>query len=575
MIFLTPESGDYRSNRVIRWVNHYRGALLIATLSLLYFALLEGPASAYGRFLMMAHLGLFLAWQPLVRSEVRLAPFHLLGLSAVMALVIAWLNWTLVTFWLMVLAGLVGGRVFFYSGRGPRIFYLLALAYVVAALLLWAVPSAVVEVGYNAAVMAAIKRYVFPLMLVAMALVPLGRSEDKGDEAIDLVYALFIVFLLIGLTQGAIAFTLLHRGDYIQALLTMVLSAAGVLLFVSWLWNPRVGFSGLSAIASRYALSVGLPLEQWLHSLTDLYARESDSFRLLEVACLYMVRNLPWISGGVWRAEGRAGMFGTSDVKETEFHHQGLTLVIYTRHELSPSVRWHFDLVAQLLAHFFQAKESDRELREMAYIQAVHETGARLTHDVKNLLQSLNTLVFAAQKESDAGDPSYQALLRRQLPAITLRLEQTLERLRDPELDPAEKMRAVDWWAELRRSYPVKDIHFEIEGEVSEATIPATLFSHAAENLLQNAVDKRAVEPGIGLSATLLFGAQGVSLVVGDTGSPVRAEIAEDIGKRPVFSAKGFGIGLYQLARSASLYGYRLELRANQPGRVVWALTAI
>ncbi|MCK9285070.1 MAG: hypothetical protein M0P39_12410 [Rhodocyclaceae bacterium] len=573
---IPPGLGDYRSNTVVRWVNHYRGALLIATLTLLYLALLEGPASAYGRGLMMAHFGLFLLWQPLVRSEVRLAPFHLIGLSLVTLLAIAWLNWTLVAFWLMVLAGLVGGRVFFYSGRGPRIFYLLALMYVVAALLLWAIPSAVPEVAYSANVMAALKRYLFPAMLLAMALAlaPLGRSEDKGDEAIDLAYALFLVFLLVGLTQGAIAYTLLHKADYLSALLTMVLSVAAILMLVSWLWNPRVGFSGLSTIASRYALSIGLPLEQWLHSLTDLYERESDPFRLLEDACLYMVRNLPWVSGGIWRTGGQTGMFGLSDVRETEFRHQGLILVLYTRHELSPSVKWHFDLVSQLLAHFYRAKESDRELREMAYIQAVHETGARLTHDVKNLLQSLNTLVFAAQQDGDGGGASYQALLRRQLPAITLRLEQTLERLRDPEFDHSEKVRAIDWWVELQRSYPAKGVGFEIGGTADDAKIPAALFTHAAENMLQNAIDKRAIEPGIEVTARLLFDAGGVTLTVSDSGSPVRPEIAADVGERPVFSAKGFGIGLYQLARSAGLHGYLLELRSNQPGKVVWALVA-
>lgn len=556
-----------------RWIDRWRGGVLIAMLALLHLALLQSPESAFGRTLMMAHFGAFLLWQPLVRSEVRLAWLHLAGLSLVMLLAIVWMNWMLMALWLMVLAGLVGGRVFFHSDRGTRLFFLLALSYLVAVLLLWAVPRAVPELGYSHDAVTLLRRYAFPVILFAMVVVPVEKSEDAREEAIDLVYTMFVVFLLIALTQGTVAYALLYKGDYLTALVKAMLALAAVLVLVSWMWSPRLGFSGLSAIASRYALSIGLPLEQWLHSLTELYERESSPLRMLEGACLYMVRNLPWISGGTWKAGGREGSFGQASLISTPFSHEGLELTLYTRHSLSPSLKWHFDLVAQLLAHFYRAKESDRDLREMAYVQAVHETGARLTHDVKNLLQSLNGLIFAARQEGETGGAAYQSLLSRQLPVVAKRLEQTLAKLKYPDLDKTEYVSIGEWWTGLQCGHPYQGVVFSSEGDLSGGHLPGTLFTHACENLLQNAVEKRQMEPGIRIEVCLSMGPDGrASLSVIDSGSAIAEGVARDLGVRPVLSEKGFGISLYQLARGAALNGYCLELAENRPGLVVWVL---
>ena len=82
------------------------------------------------------------------------------------------------------------------------------------------------------------------------------------------------------------------------------------------------------------------------------------------------------------------------------FRRDGLTLELYTRSGLSPSLIWHFNLVTQVLEQYFRAKQKEQEYLELAYMKAIHETGARLTHDMKNLLQSLGSLVFAAQGSS-------------------------------------------------------------------------------------------------------------------------------------------------------------------------------
>jgi hypothetical protein len=86
-------------------------------------------------------------------------------------------------------------------------------------------------------------------------------------------------------------------------------------------------------------------------------------------------------------------------------------------------------LLGQLLGEFYAAKLREQTLRQASYLQAVHETGAALTHDVKNLLQSLNVLCSVAAQDDS---PQLQALIRRQLPAITQRLQATLDKLQRP-----------------------------------------------------------------------------------------------------------------------------------------------
>ena len=67
-----------------------------------------------------------------------------------------------------------------------------------------------------------------------------------------------------------------------------------------------------------------------------------------------------------------------------------------------PTLHWHLHLLGQLLGEFYVAKLREEKLRQASYLQAVHETGARMTHDIKNLLQSLNVLTSVAARDEGA-----------------------------------------------------------------------------------------------------------------------------------------------------------------------------
>ena len=90
-------------------------------------------------------------------------------------------------------------------------------------------------------------------------------------------------------------------------------------------------------------------------------------------------------------------------------------------------MRWHVEWLLRLAAEFYLVKRQTHQLQRMGYLQAVYETGARVTHDVKNILQSMQGLCYAASQPGDAAQLA--SLLSRQLPQITERLKVTLEKL--------------------------------------------------------------------------------------------------------------------------------------------------
>ena len=165
----------------------------------------------------------------------------------------------------------------------------------------------------------------------------------------------------------------------------------------------------------------------------------------------------------------------------------------------------------------------------------------------------------------------FQRLLRRQLPVITQRLQQTLDKLRRPEEQPVVWQRAASWWADLGQRYGSAAIDFTEGGIDPAAEVPSGMFNSVAENLLQNALDKRLHETGLRISASFSAG-EAIEFSVCDSGSPIADDLAAKLMRGPVESAGGFGIGLYQVARQAEGLGYRLELQANQAGHVCFRL---
>jgi signal transduction histidine kinase len=277
------------------------------------------------------------------------------------------------------------------------------------------------------------------------------------------------------------------------------------------------------------------------------------------------------VQGGFWQTATDAGEFGSISKNSIEYTNQELHLRVFTRQKMSPSLQWHFHLLGQLLGEFYIAKLREKKLQQQTYVQAVHETGARMTHDVKNLLQSLNVLCAAAARDDGQDSAELSALIRRQLPAITQRLQQTVDKLQKPQTDSGRFIQAKVWWDGLLRTYQNHDIRFDA-GEINEgALLPKELFDSAADNLLQNALRKKKQGEKLDVRASFTCG-EVIQLEVCDSGAPVPTEVLKGLLRGPVPSDTGFGIGLYQAARLAEASGYTLQLSANERGRVCFSL---
>jgi hypothetical protein len=550
-----------------------RGQKWVAILMLLslYAALALDVESALVRSMLLVHFGLFLLWQPFLRADRNLdLPTALLIFLPGAALLLSLSGWVIVI-WLAVLIAIMGGRVFMADIRGQRFFYLVALLYLLILLLIWAVPRLIVEKPGLAEQVSPLVRVGLPALLLLLSVLKFERGEPETTRVIDFFYSLLLFQLVVLLILGSMTMMRYIADQYFLALFICVLLGAGALLVLAVLWNPPAGFGGLRAYFSRYLLSVGLPSEIWLRRLAEIAQKEPSPDKFL-ASTMSEVAHLPWVVGCEWQAPDGTGRFGRKSEHAGDFSSQSLKLTIYSAYGLGPSITLHMRLLAQLLAEFYESKRREETLRLNAYMQAVHETGARVTHDVKNLLQSLYTLASAGQDQPPGKGADYTRMLKRQLPELTRRLQLTLDKLRSPALPEATlQMPAAGWWEELKLRYEGRQVAFV--GEADQATmVPISLFDTVVDNCIENIRRKQLREPGIAVEVTLRMSPV-LSLSVTDNGSALPSNVERDLFQRPIAVADGMGIALYQAQNQAEAAGFELELARNQPGCVCFCLS--
>ncbi|HLY96578.1 MAG TPA: ATP-binding protein [Sideroxyarcus sp.] len=515
--------------------------------------------------LLLTQLGLFLLWQPLWRGESKLRPGGAAFIIAMSLVALFWLNWWVLAFWVSVLFALVGGRVFSFHARWQRLYYLLMMAYLLAILVLYVAPNLFALPGLGE-VMGNLMNVGLPLLLLIMALIPVEREQAESEQAVDFIYILLLFTLLTLLVLGSLAFMTLGKIGYLDGLLRTLSIIAAMLLLLGVLWNPRLGFSGFQALFSRYLLTIGTPLEIWLEQLAEVAHQEQDPEGFLARATEYLTE-MPWISGLSWASDRGHGTLGTSSPHRIEVSDQDLSLTLFSHRAVSPTMLLHIRLLTQLLGHFYQAKRREQSLREITRQQTIYETGARLTHDLKNMLQSLFALASVAQHQPEKAQP----ILQRQLPVLTQRIELILAKLKSPQAqEDAVELPLSTWWEGLRQRHPHRDIVWDAPKVLDDRAMPAALLDCVADNLIDNACKKRQREPGITVAVTLE--AEPFSLSISDSGSAIPSGIAHQLLNTVVASEDGMGIGLYQVARWAAQAGYRLELSENRKGHVTFRL---
>ncbi len=550
--------------------SRHQNLLLAGMLLTLHGAIGWGNDDWWARGLLLAHFGLFLIWQPLWRGERQIPPLRALLVLCLGGLFAVADNWWLIATWMAVLFGLIGGGVPGTTGRRDRLVSGIAAVYLVAMLLMWVVPQ--LFVSYVVMPGAALfVRYGLLLLPVIILALPSSERRSGAPVIVDLFYSVLLFLLVVALVLGSFVIQEISHGQYLLGLAQTLMVIALLLLGLSWLWNPRGGFGGIGTLLSHYLLGMGLPFEQRMRSLADLAQSETRPEQFLRSALTYMLE-LPWVSGYGWSSAWSYGTVGNKDTHAEVIETDSLQITIYARRPFSPAVLLHLKLLMQMVGHFYEAQRREQLREQSAYTQAIYETGARLTHDVKNLLQSLRSLCAAAEMRGAEDDTAFRALVQRQLPQIAQRLGATLDKLKSPAKVSVNEVDAAIWWQALQARYAGRRLRFEGTDEFAGARLPAELFDSTAVTLIENALYKASQDEALEITITL---AAGPRLRVSDSGQPVPQAIARTILTAPVDSESGLGVGLFQAAKFAEQSGYVLSLKENRRGRVCFELARV
>jgi signal transduction histidine kinase len=533
-------------------------------------------AQPLSRSLMLAHLGLFLIWQPFWSRSQRLDLKTAVGFVLMTIAFVLWLNSWLLFFWLLLLVGFVSGLSLF--NKRERYVYMLTLVFLVSDLLIRCVPLLFTVKTLQPGVVDLFK-YGLLLSLAPLWFIPVRRGHGK-PLSVDFFRGMSVSLMTAMLAAGSLI-NMYHTGvEYPAALFESLLALAAFLFLLSWLFSPRAGSVGLAQLWERSLLNIGTPFEEWLGELAQLAAQQQTPEQFLKASIEKLV-GLPWLEGMAWRTQEDRGEMGSRTTHKVALGSDDLRVVMFSRLPVGPTLFLHCNLLVQLLAHFYTAKRREQELAQQVHLQAVYETGARVTHDIKNLLQFLQTLTLAldpkrletvGENERERWQRKGLQLFQRQLPQVTQRLQRALEKLQAPEksLTPEADIRA--WWESAKARHTPNDVEFRAEiGE--DRIVPSDFFDSVVDNLLENAYRKCLVETNVRVTVDLTVHEGRLNLRVCDSGSAIEEEQARRLFRQPVRSNAGLGIGLYQTGKQAVLMGYRLSLAVNEPGEVCFELT--
>ena len=561
---------------LMRW----RRWVILAMLLSLHAGLISEPGSEFQRTCLTVHFGLFLLWQPFISTQRELNLFATLLFFGITGFVIYSLSGWMLMAWIAVLIGIMGGKVFTLQAARRGRFYVVAVFYLFTVLLLWVVPVLVLDIKSLPPGLSTLVKLSLPMVLLTLVVLPYRAEDETSSQVFDFFYSLFIFQLVVVLVLGSIAAMRVTDNLYFRAVLLTVLSFSGALLLLAAVWGPRAGYGGLRTYFSRYLMSVGMPFELWMRRIAALSEADTSAYRFLQLA-MEEVATMPWILGGNWSAPDGSGEFGKQTGHAAQFRYHELTVEFQTESELSPALFLHLRLLAQVVGEFYEGKRREQLIKQNAYMQAVHETGAKLTHDVKNVLQSLFALTSksGARRSGDAlhgeqrAATPYEAMLDRQLPQLTKRLQTTLDKLQNPALVTTGLMlSAEDWWRDVLARHLGSQASFTSRGNLAVA-IPVNLFDTVLENCLENIRKKQQREPDIRVSITLAIN-DAAALTITDTGSAIPSAAVDSLFRAPVANSRGggLGIGLYQAFRQAEQAGYALSLAANVAGEVRFEL---
>lgn len=546
-------------------------ALMILSLHAL---LIWGDSSGMHRALFLCHYGCFLVWQPMMRQTKNLSWQAVFLIVMGAAIGMLFLNWWVIAFWIAGLFALIGGRIFSEETARDRLPNILASSYLLAILLLWVVPK-LLNSNDDLAAATFVLTYFLPLLPLTILFLSAKHKSLTQSANIDFFYTLLIFLLSSIVILGSYAIGVIWKIHYIQLLIVVVMGLAATLVVLSWLWNPSATFSGLELLMSRYLLSIGLPFEHWIRQIAKYAEYEPTAEKFLQASMKELVA-LNWVSGLMWEADGSKGQIGQVTPFISTFNFHQLHLKLYSRWQFSPAMYLHVQLLTQILGEFYEAKRREEMIIQNTYMQSLYETGSRLTHDIKNILQSMGTLSAAAEQSSDDGsdDARLIELVKKQIPRLNQRLASTLTKLERPSAEKKSQEKVANWWKAFKQINTHLQISFEAPINMPKTDIDPDVLDSVVDNLLHNALEKARLEANTRISVSLMPSSH-FCLEVTDTGSAIPQNVVERLFKSHVSSKSGLGVGLFHAAQQASNAGYKLSLVDNRDGEVRFRLEMV
>ncbi len=546
--------------------------LALMLLSIHAFFIVGDEINDLSRAFFLCSYGLFLIWQPFWRGSEGLSRTSVFILISFAWLAFYFVNWWLAALWLSVLLGLLSGRIFSDQLKSNRIINILAATYLLAMQLLWVVPKLLGVSGDLEAANFTIS-YLLPLLPIAILFLKNQTTKSIQAPIVDFFYTLIITLIAIIIVLASYAIGSQSPINYLQVLFITFFAVALSLVIISFLWKPRTKFSGIELLMSRYLSSVGMPFEVWVRNISNLCSIESDANGFIEGAMQEMVK-LPWVSGVTWLADASTGEAGKKSQHTNHFNFKDLEMTLHSRWEVSPALYVHIKLLTQVIGEFYDAKRREETMRQNAYMQAFYESGSRLTHDIKNILQSVGTLVSAAKETDQKNDAALLKLIRRQLPVLNQRIGAALNKLLAPGVEKKRVEKISAWWKALQQRHRQPHIEF-IANQLPPLDINAEVLDSVIDNLISNATEKAKHEPNTQIKVTLYHASASnddFNIDVSDTGKAIDPSIVKDLFQKHISSQNGMGVGLYHAAHDAEQAGYTLSLANNEAEMVCFRL---
>ena len=514
----------------------------------------------------MIHLGLFLLWQPIQTSRKNISWLNAAVFITLALAITWWINWWLAVGWLILLIGIVGGRVL--TNQSERYIYFLVMLFLFFELFTGCIPN-LSRVAIHPEIYSFMKFFT-PLLPVVLIFFPEIKKQDT-EISVDILHAITASLLASLITLGTLVIIYWSNLDYSSALFQSLLIIGIGLILISWLLSTNSGYGGISQVWTRSLLNIGTPFENWLADLTELKNKHQSANMFLDAAVIKLV-SLPWISGVKWQLNDTLNIHGIKTKHKINLSIGKYPVTLYTRVKISGALLLHCNLLVQLIEYLYVSKVNERELEKQAHLQAIYETGARITHDIKNLLQSMHSMVMILQADNEEGDSRSLAIMKKQFPYFIQRLEQAMHKLQAPPQEEHGQIYIRDWFLELKSRY--RDTGIKFSDKIDDnLLVPFELFDSVSENLLENAITKKQGDPALEIHMNVLEENGNVSLTVTDTGTAIDKNITENLFAEPIKSDNGLGIGLLQAAKQATTLGYKLQLLTNETGNVTFGLS--